>query len=93
MASHMAYLPFEYSPVTRKRQLSPTTAIVRPSVGVLKLSGALFNCLLGLLAVDHATSFSLYQHQQHGRRSLPDRYPILKLDAEKGPQAEGQTIR
>src|SRR6516164_3355007 len=34
MASHSAYLPFVSSPVARKRYRSPTTAIVRPSLGI-----------------------------------------------------------
>src|SRR5438270_230237 len=33
MASHIAYLPLVSSPVARKRYTSPTTAMVRPSVG------------------------------------------------------------
>jgi endogenous inhibitor of DNA gyrase (YacG/DUF329 family) len=35
MASHVAYVPWVSSPVARKRYTSPTTAIVRPSVGFL----------------------------------------------------------
>src|SRR3954466_794037 len=36
-ASHMAYFPFVSSPVARKRYTSPTTAMVRPWAGVLKV--------------------------------------------------------
>ena len=37
MASHMAYLPLVSSLDARKRYTSPTTAMVRPSAGVLKV--------------------------------------------------------
>ena len=37
MASHRAYLPLVSSPVARKRYTSPTTAMVRPSPGFLKV--------------------------------------------------------
>ena len=46
MASHMAYLPSVSSPVARKRYTSPTTAMVRPSVGFRRVGGWVMVILL-----------------------------------------------
>ena len=46
MASHIAYVPWVLSPVARNRYTSPTTAMVRPSLGFLKVGG-------GALKVPH----------------------------------------
>jgi hypothetical protein len=43
---HKAYLPFVSSPVARKRYTSPTTAMVRPSLGFLIMGGVMVASLL-----------------------------------------------
>ena len=63
MASHMAYLPLVSSPVARKRYTSPTTAMVRPSVG-LRITG-----VEGLLISSYSTNEGrLFSSNTHGVR-------------------------
>ena len=74
MASQRAYLPLLSSPVARKRYTSPTTAMVRPSVGVLSVGGCV------LLIGNSVVACSL--------RGLRVKQRVFYLDGEKGPQTE-----